>query len=116
MPHQTDQAPDSDAGGWESWVPESVRHLLPTAVPADDWTQYVPAEWRRWLSDSPAPRPQTRTLRFIGIDEDWPGHAGARCTARRATPTGRGGWEPTAAGNGPGGRSPRRRFTITCPS
>src|SRR3954452_13989988 len=73
MPHQTDQAPDSDAGGWESWVPESVRHLLPTAVPAEDWTRYVPAEWRRWLSDSPAPRPQTRTLRLIGIDEDRPG-------------------------------------------
>jgi len=54
-------------------VPESVRHLLPTAVPAEDWTRYVPAEWRRWLSDSPAPRPQTRTLRLIGIDEDRPG-------------------------------------------
>jgi predicted choloylglycine hydrolase len=73
MPHETDQVPEEEAGGWESWVPESVRHLLPTASPADDWTQFVPAEWRRWLSDSPAPRPQTRTLRFIGIDEDRPG-------------------------------------------
>src|SRR3954468_4131984 len=73
MPHETDRMRESEAGGWKSWVPESVRHLLPAAAPADDWTQYVPAEWRRWLSDSPAPRPQTRTLRFIGIDEDWPG-------------------------------------------
>jgi len=73
MPHETDQVPESEAGGWKSWVPESVRHLLPSAAPADDWTQFVPAEWRRWLSDSPAPRPQTRTLRFIGIDEDRPG-------------------------------------------
>ena len=41
MPHETDQVPESEAGGWKSWVPESVRHLLPTASPADDWTQYV---------------------------------------------------------------------------
>ena len=75
MPHETDQVPESEAGGWKSWVPESVRHLLPTASPAEDWTQFVPAEWRRWLTDSPAPRPQTRTLRFIGIDEDTAGPA-----------------------------------------
>jgi len=73
MPHETDQVPESEAGGWQSWVPESVRHLLPTAAPADDWTRFVPAEWRRWLTESPAPRPQTRTLRFIGIDEERPG-------------------------------------------
>ena len=73
MPHETDQVPESEAGGWKSWVPESVRGHLPTALTAGDWTQYVPEEWRQWLSDSPAPRPQTRTLRFIGIDEDRPG-------------------------------------------
>ena len=73
MPHETDQVPESEAGGWKSWVPESVRHLLPTGLLTEDWTQFVPAEWRRWLSDSPAPRPQTRTLRLIGIDEDTPG-------------------------------------------
>jgi predicted choloylglycine hydrolase len=73
MPHETDQVPESEAGGWKSWVPESVRGHLPMATPAGDWTQFVPEEWRQWLSDSPAPRPQTRTLRIIGIDEHRPG-------------------------------------------
>ena len=59
MPHETDQAPQSEAGGWKSWVPEAVRGHLPSSQPAGDWTQFVPTEWRQWLSDSPAPRPQT---------------------------------------------------------
>jgi len=33
----------------------------------------VPREWRRWLDGSPAPRPQTRTIRFVGVDEERPG-------------------------------------------
>jgi predicted choloylglycine hydrolase len=33
----------------------------------------VPEQWREWLDASPAPRPQTRVLRFIGVDEDRPG-------------------------------------------
>ena len=32
MPHETDQVPESEAGGWKSWVPESVRGHLPTAL------------------------------------------------------------------------------------
>ncbi len=37
-----------------------------------DWRQWIPKQWRHWLDASPAPRPQTRTLRFIGVDEDLP--------------------------------------------
>jgi predicted choloylglycine hydrolase len=73
MPHETDQMPESEAGGWKCWVPEVVRGHLPASPSARDWTRFVPAEWRQLLSDSPAPRPQSRTLRFIGIDEDRPG-------------------------------------------
>ena len=40
---------------------------------AGDWTQYVPEQWRAWLDASPAPRPQSRALRFIGVDEPEPG-------------------------------------------
>ena len=56
---------------WRRWVPEAAQRYLPR--PDADWTQLVPPEWRRWLDASPAPRPQTRTLRFIGVDEDRPG-------------------------------------------
>ena len=81
MPNGEEQAPDvpgeeSSASDWRRWVPESVRKYLPDVddpAAAGDWTRYVPAEWRDWLNASPAPRPQTRTLRFIGVDEDRPG-------------------------------------------
>lgn len=56
---------------WRRWVPEAARRYLPD--PGADWTQYVPEQWRSWLDESPAPRPQTRTLRFIVVDEDRPG-------------------------------------------
>ena len=36
MPHETDQMPESEAGGWKSWVPESVRGHLPTALTAGE--------------------------------------------------------------------------------
>ena len=83
MPNGDQQAPDvpgeeSSPSDWRRWVPESVRKYLPDVddpAAAGDWTRYVPAEWRDWLSASPAPRPQTRTLRFIGVDEDRPGAA-----------------------------------------
>jgi predicted choloylglycine hydrolase len=64
------------ADDWRQWVPEPARRYLPDlddSGAVGDWTQYIPAEWREWLSASPAPRPQTRSLRFIGIDEDRPG-------------------------------------------
>ena len=38
-----------------------------------DWRRYVPAAWRVWLDASPAPRPQSRSLGFVGVDEDHPG-------------------------------------------
>ncbi len=38
-----------------------------------DWRRWVPERWRHWLDASPAPRPQSRTLEFIGVDEDRPG-------------------------------------------
>ena len=38
-----------------------------------DWRRYVPAAWRVWLDASPAPRPQSRSLRFVVVDEDQPG-------------------------------------------
>jgi len=83
MPNGDQHAPDvpgeqSSASDWRRWVPESVRKYLPEVddpAAVGDWTRYVPAEWRDWLSASPAPRPQTRTLRFIGVDEDRPGVA-----------------------------------------
>ena len=68
-----------DGLDWRRWVPASARALIAETGFVDDdadpagWRRYVPAEWRHWLDDSPAPRPQGRTLRFIGIDEDRPG-------------------------------------------
>jgi predicted choloylglycine hydrolase len=52
-----------------------VRRFLPPTEPAtvEDWRSYVPAEWRHLLDVSPAPRPQSRSLRLVGIDEDQPG-------------------------------------------
>jgi len=54
-----------------------VRRYLPRSrsagSSAEDWLQYVPAEWRGLLDASPAPRPQSRTLRWIGVDEERPG-------------------------------------------
>jgi predicted choloylglycine hydrolase len=66
---------ERDDAGWRRWLPPSVRRHVPAAAGAEpgDWTQYVPEQWRQWLDASPAPRPQTRTLRFIGIDEPQPG-------------------------------------------
>ena len=56
---------------WRRWVPEAAQRYLPR--PDADWTQFVPPEWRTWLDASPAPRPQTPTLRFIAVDEERPG-------------------------------------------
>jgi len=56
---------------WHRWVPEVAQRYLPR--PDADWTQFVPPEWRTWLDASPAPRPQTPTLRFIAVDEERPG-------------------------------------------
>ena len=77
-------ADDDDTRGsepdtsWRQWIPESVRRFLPGAEAADepapaDWRLYVPGEWQAWLDSSPAPRPQSRTLQFVGVDEDEPG-------------------------------------------
>ena len=77
-------ADDDDTRGsepepsWRHWIPESVRRFVPGAEAAGepaavDWRSYVPAEWQSWLDSSPAPRPQTRTLQFVGVDEDEPG-------------------------------------------
>jgi predicted choloylglycine hydrolase len=68
-------------GDWRRWVPEAVAGFLPQASSEEEddeeeaggWRRFVPREWRRWLDASPAPRPQTRALRFIGVDEDRPG-------------------------------------------
>jgi len=56
-------------------VPEPVRRFLQEAEPvaAEGWRSYVPEEWRHWLEGSPAPRPQSRALRFVGVDEPQPG-------------------------------------------
>src|SRR6476659_1881093 len=50
---------------WRRWVPEAAQRYLPR--PDADWTKFVPPEWRSWLDASPAPRPQTPTLRFIAV-------------------------------------------------
>jgi predicted choloylglycine hydrolase len=66
----------SAVNDWGRWVPESAAAFVPAGDAADDaagWQRYVPRQWRRWLEASPAPRPQTTTLRFIVIDEDRPG-------------------------------------------
>jgi signal transduction histidine kinase/predicted choloylglycine hydrolase len=64
---------------WRRWVPAAAAPYLPAALAGDgetdpsDWLGYVPAQWRHWLDASPAPRPQSRTIEFIGVDEDRPG-------------------------------------------
>ncbi len=70
-------AEQTDARGWRRWVPPAALKWLPRADVADEseagsWRGYVPEQWRHWLDSSPAPRPQSRTLRFIGVDEDRP--------------------------------------------
>jgi predicted choloylglycine hydrolase len=60
-------------------VPERARAYLGDegtdgeAEARDGWRRFVPEQWRRWLDASPAPRPQTRTLTFVGVDEARPG-------------------------------------------
>ena len=73
---QDDPTPGSEPEtSWRRWIPEPVRRLMPgpdhTGEP--DWRSYVPVEWQTWLHSSPAPRPQTRTLQFVAVDEDEPG-------------------------------------------
>ena len=60
---------------WWRWVPPAVRRYLPSAsaAPVADWREHVPAEWRRWFEESPAPRPQGRSLRVVTVDEAEPG-------------------------------------------
>jgi predicted choloylglycine hydrolase len=52
-----------------------VRAYLPEPGRVEDWTRFVPAEWRALLEVSPAPRPQSGTLRFIVVDEEVPAAA-----------------------------------------
>ncbi len=74
-----DQRESAVEEAWRRWVPASALAFVGRDVDAgaaaepDGWRRYVPRQWRRWLDASPAPRPQGRTLRFIGVDEDRPG-------------------------------------------
>lgn len=55
-------------------MPEAARPFLPDPdAAAADWRSYVPEQWRHWLDASPAPRPQSQTLQFVGVDEERPG-------------------------------------------
>src|SRR5689334_17378203 len=67
--------PQPSEPAWWRWVPPAVRRYLPaaTAGPVADWREHVPLEWRRWLEESPAPRPQGRSLRMVTVDEAVPG-------------------------------------------
>jgi predicted choloylglycine hydrolase len=67
-----------------------------------DWLPSVPAGFRHLLEVSPAPRPQGRTLRFVGIDEPRPG-ARWRALFAETWPAYRAWW--LGAG---GGRRPSR--------
>ncbi len=68
---------------WRQWVPPAVVAFIPDPVEDEEyddddtspagWQRFIPSVFRRWLDVSPAPRPQTRTLNFIGVDEDRPG-------------------------------------------
>jgi predicted choloylglycine hydrolase len=62
---------------WTRWLPASVRGLLSGDRPDVDgeggWQSFVPSQWRHWLDESPAPRPQQRSLQLFGIDEPQPG-------------------------------------------
>jgi len=59
------------------WLPAGVRDLLggdrPDAAGEGGWQSFVPSQWRHWLDESPAPRPQQRALQLLGIDEPQPG-------------------------------------------
>jgi predicted choloylglycine hydrolase len=67
----------ADPGGWRRWLPPAVRELLSGdhEQPAADraWQEFVPSEWQVWLDASPAPRPQSRVLELLGVDEPSPG-------------------------------------------
>jgi predicted choloylglycine hydrolase len=58
-------------------VPKAARPYLPDidAGQTADWRRYVPEQWRQWLEASPAPRPQSRSLGFVILDEPTPGPA-----------------------------------------
>ena len=63
--------------GWLRWLPAGVRALLsgepsPARTPGR-WQDYVPSQWRDWMAESPAPRPQSRSLHLLGVDEQRPG-------------------------------------------
>jgi predicted choloylglycine hydrolase len=65
-----------DASGWRRWLPAGVRDQLrgdAAATGERGWQEFVPSQWRRWLDASPAPRPQSRSLQLLGIDEPRPG-------------------------------------------
>src|SRR5690242_6892804 len=70
---------DREHADWLRFVPPGLRELIPAAsgseadVGVSDWRRYVPAAWRHLLEVSPAPRPQGRSLRFVGVDEERPG-------------------------------------------
>ena len=59
------------------WLPAGVRELLagerPETGGESGWQSFVPSQWRHWLDESPAPRPQQRALQLLGIDEPRPG-------------------------------------------
>jgi predicted choloylglycine hydrolase len=67
----------ADPGGWRRWLPPGVRELLSGEheQPAADrgWQEFVPSQWQVWLDASPAPRPQSRVLELLGVDEPSPG-------------------------------------------
>lgn len=76
--HEDQVSAEDSEEYWLRWVPDTARGFLPSRYEkvqagAGDWRRHVPEQWRHLLESSPAPRPQSRSLRFIGVDEDQPG-------------------------------------------
>ena len=100
---------------WLRWVPEGARGFVSLGQKAgQDWRQFVPEEWRHLLASSPAPRPQSRSLRFVVVDEDRPGERW-RALFDETWPAYRCWWLKPGSGNRPSRQAAEAALTQHMP-